>query len=211
MSNKKINPLVPILDDVLQGRGFRRRKRTWYLETKETILVVDLQKSDWSNDYFINVGVLIRQLSKSWLPKINECHIIDRVEVLVCQKDRTKAEGHVEGKGNQGEEIPWAIRRLSEKPDSKVTIDCFQMDDVARQWLTANKDRILKALDLEDHTISGDERASTIREAMVSAGLPFLDKLDSVSKIGECLRKNRLSASAVRKTVYELCGVAFGK
>ncbi len=76
------NDLVKALDTLLKKAGFTRRSLSWYLEGKDTIVVVNLQRSDWSKFYYINIGIWLKALGDEQFPKHQRCHLDWRVERL---------------------------------------------------------------------------------------------------------------------------------
>ena len=57
--------LVEIVDSELKSIGFKRKGLVWRAESGELIKEVDLQKSRFSNLYYINFGFIIKGLSLS--------------------------------------------------------------------------------------------------------------------------------------------------
>ena len=83
---KTENELKLGVEEALKGVQFRRKSSTWYCDLDETVLVVDLQKSNFGEQYYVNLGVLVKGLPASQAgklpPKENECHIRLRIEAL---------------------------------------------------------------------------------------------------------------------------------
>jgi hypothetical protein len=59
----------------LEAAGYVRKGKAWYFRGKEIIFLIDLQKSDWSNSYHINLSFWILRLGEADFPKENHCHI----------------------------------------------------------------------------------------------------------------------------------------
>ena len=74
--------LERLLDDVLVPTGFRRRKLHWYRSNDDTIQIVNLQKSDWGGQYYINLGIFFRTLSPATAPKEYQAHARVRLDAL---------------------------------------------------------------------------------------------------------------------------------
>jgi len=71
-----------IFTEELSKFGFKLKK-DWYFKNEELIIVVNLQKSNYSDMYFFNVGIWINQISTEFeFPKENKCHIRFRAERL---------------------------------------------------------------------------------------------------------------------------------
>jgi hypothetical protein len=63
--NKK--ELAKIIDDVLKPHGFKKKGNYWRLECDELIKIVNLQKSQWGDQYYINYGFDIKGLENDEL------------------------------------------------------------------------------------------------------------------------------------------------
>lgn len=76
MNTKEIEE---IFDRALAPAGFRRRKDTWYKTNEDAITLVNLQKSQWGGQYYVNLGVYIRYLGKATSPPEHKSHIRARL------------------------------------------------------------------------------------------------------------------------------------
>jgi hypothetical protein len=193
------NILVHILDGVLRGRGFNRRKKTWHLAKPDTILVVDLWKSPASRDYIIDLGVLIRQLSPTLTPGANVCHISHRLSSLVAEYNEEAA------RSKRGPKSP-VVQPMAELLPPK-----FHMGEpILVEAPVAPGPHIYKALDLDDESVSNADRTATITADLIKHGLPFLDAWDSLGKIRAmlCDRENRFARSTFPwAVVYTMFGM----
>ena len=75
--------LDKFLSETLAAVGFRQRKHAWYKANEDTITLVDLQKSEWGGQYYINLGVYLRDLGKASSPSEHQCHIRVRLSSIV--------------------------------------------------------------------------------------------------------------------------------
>lgn len=66
--------------------GFISKGQSWYLNGKDAVIVTNLQKSNWSNSYYINVGVWLKALGDLVFPQYNNCHLGFRAEALFPEK-----------------------------------------------------------------------------------------------------------------------------
>jgi hypothetical protein len=73
---------------VMKKNGFRRKSKSWYLRTDDTILVVNLQKSIYGDQYYVNLAVWLKALGENVFPKEYHCHI--RSRVVAFDRDRQK-------------------------------------------------------------------------------------------------------------------------
>ncbi len=55
--------LKKIVDDLLKPCGFRKKGNYWKLETEEIEKIIDLQKSNFSNLYYVNYGYNLKNLN----------------------------------------------------------------------------------------------------------------------------------------------------
>lgn len=60
--------------------GFTRKGQSWYFRGKDTIVVANLQKSDWGPQYYINIGFWLKDFGEESFPPYNQCHLYYRVE-----------------------------------------------------------------------------------------------------------------------------------
>jgi hypothetical protein len=66
----------------LAEHGFRKTRDSWYRETAETVGVVQLQKSDWGGQFYLNLAVCIKAIGCKPFPKEHECHVRVRITSL---------------------------------------------------------------------------------------------------------------------------------
>lgn len=67
--------LEAVFDSVLTPAGFRRHKDTWYKTNEDTITLVNIQKSQWGGQYYVNLAVYLRDLGKATSPAEHQSHI----------------------------------------------------------------------------------------------------------------------------------------
>ncbi|MGK3960550.1 DUF4304 domain-containing protein [Sorangium sp. So ce118] len=87
---KTENPIKLATDAALRDVHFLRKSGIWYRETEETVLVVDVQHSNFGQQYYINLGIFVKGLSQKPTrlpPKENECHIRLRLESLMPEAE----------------------------------------------------------------------------------------------------------------------------
>jgi hypothetical protein len=65
---------------LLKARGFKRSGMTWRRQQSESLAVLNVQKSNWGPEYYVNVGVFFSELDNVSNPKEYECHVRGRVE-----------------------------------------------------------------------------------------------------------------------------------
>jgi len=66
---------------LLKARHFKKKRTTWHLDQGEVIAVFNVQTSQWDNDnYYINVGVYLKNLGRRLEPPECECHVRNRID-----------------------------------------------------------------------------------------------------------------------------------
>jgi hypothetical protein len=88
---KTDNPIKLAVEAALKGAQFLRKSNTWYRDLKETIILVDVQKSNFGEQYYVNLGVLVKGLAQSrdkLPPRENECHVRLRLESLTPEAEQ---------------------------------------------------------------------------------------------------------------------------
>jgi hypothetical protein len=76
----------------LRKAGYKVRANTWYKPCRDTILVANLQKSQYGDIHYINLAVWVRLLGENEAPKEYQCHIRQRATSL--QTEKAKALEH---------------------------------------------------------------------------------------------------------------------
>jgi hypothetical protein len=74
--------LEEVFESVLAPAGFRRRKDTWYKTNEDTITLVNLQKSQYGGQYYVNLAVYLRDLGKATSPSEYQSHIRVRLTAI---------------------------------------------------------------------------------------------------------------------------------
>lgn len=73
MTNKKL--ITQTIDSALSAYDFKKKSDNWFCHKDETVLLVNLQKSNYGGQFYLNCGVLIKALSNVEFPKEENCHI----------------------------------------------------------------------------------------------------------------------------------------
>jgi hypothetical protein len=75
---------------VLKTSGFSKKGRqSWYLHGKDSVIVFNLQKSNWDEMYYMNIGIWLKVLGEAAFPLHNHCHLQYRVESLFPKQRET--------------------------------------------------------------------------------------------------------------------------
>lgn len=67
---------------VLKTAGFASKSGSWYLSGRESIVVVNIQKSDFDEKFYLNFGVWLRSLGDADFPSESKCHLQARLTAL---------------------------------------------------------------------------------------------------------------------------------
>lgn len=68
--------------NTLSSHQFQKKGQSWYLRGTDCIVVLNLQKADFSDMYYVNFGVWLNVLGEEKWPQENHCHVRSRLERL---------------------------------------------------------------------------------------------------------------------------------
>ena len=89
--------LVQLFKEILKPLGYRKHRRAWYLDAPETVVIVDLQRSSWSESYTLNLGALVKAIDDGERayggprPNLVDCHIRYTLDELFPDPPRRPA------------------------------------------------------------------------------------------------------------------------
>jgi hypothetical protein len=66
----------------LEGAHLIKKGQSWYLDGPDAIVVLNLQKNDWANAYFINIGIWLKALGPAEFPAESDCHLMHRLDSI---------------------------------------------------------------------------------------------------------------------------------
>jgi len=72
----------------LKNAGFKKKSDSWYWSNDEVVLVVNLQKSQYGDQYYVNCAVALKSLGAIQFPKEHHCHIRFRLTSIVSDQER---------------------------------------------------------------------------------------------------------------------------
>ena len=75
-------PLESSISPQLKALGFRKKARTWWRSSTETIGVLNLQKSSFGERLHVNLGAYVKQLGLEASPPEHHCHVQVRLESI---------------------------------------------------------------------------------------------------------------------------------
>ena len=83
MSTPEKKQLEGAFAPLLKKIGFKKRGGTWHRAKSDGIQVVNIQGSQWSRIFYVNLGVYFPDLGKKETPAEYDCHIRSRLDELV--------------------------------------------------------------------------------------------------------------------------------
>lgn len=66
--------------NLLKPLGFKKHGRTWHRVTPDAIHTINVQRSQWGSEYYLNVGTYLRALGKEMTPPEFRCHVRSRID-----------------------------------------------------------------------------------------------------------------------------------
>ena len=82
------NVLKQTLDGDAAYAGFSKHSGAWYLRQAETMAVIELQKSEYGPQYYVNVALWLLPLGDSRFPREEKCHIRTRLDALFREEEK---------------------------------------------------------------------------------------------------------------------------
>ncbi|MCB9981965.1 MAG: DUF4304 domain-containing protein [Rhodospirillales bacterium] len=75
----------------LEKAGFKKKSDTWYWGNDEVVLLLNLQKSQYGEQYYVNCGIGLKSLGAVDFPKENQGHIRFRLTTLADNEESRKS------------------------------------------------------------------------------------------------------------------------
>lgn len=75
-----------LFGEAFYDTDFTKKRQSWYLPGKDTIVVVNLQKSDFADKFYVNIGIWLRAIGESEFPGENHCQIQVRLGSLFPER-----------------------------------------------------------------------------------------------------------------------------
>lgn len=76
----------------LTNAGFSKKSNNWYWTNEEVILVVNLQKSQYGDQYYVNCAIALKVLGAEGFPKEHLCDIRFRLSSVVPKEQRKECD-----------------------------------------------------------------------------------------------------------------------
>lgn len=77
----------------LKARGYKKSGPTWRRRKDDAIQVLNLQKSQWGDSFYVNVGLYLTALGEEEQPTEYRCHVRCRAERLVPREHFAELRG----------------------------------------------------------------------------------------------------------------------
>ncbi len=120
------------LKPILKAHGYKKTRRTWHKEVEGVYCVFNLQKSQWSNLYYINLAVGVREIGLPPHPPTYRCHIQARLSHLVSDPKRLARYLDLEDFSVDDEERVSEIARLVEEVALPFLADLSNVEGIRR-------------------------------------------------------------------------------
>ena len=83
MASEERKTLENWLKPLLKDFGFNKKGPTWHRDSSLAIQVLNIQGSQWSKSFYINLGVFYKEFGEKEKPNEYECHVRERLCALV--------------------------------------------------------------------------------------------------------------------------------
>lgn len=84
----KSNVVKQAFTSTMKSAGFSKNGDAWFSDTNEAILVVNLQKSNFGDQYYVNLAIWLKALGNVRFPKEQHCHIRIRASALDPERQK---------------------------------------------------------------------------------------------------------------------------
>jgi len=92
MNARTVDPVRAAVAAFARTHGFTRKATSWYRKQPDSIAVLDLQKSQYGHQYYVNVALWLLPLGSATTPKENQCQIRSRLGSLYPEDEREIAQ-----------------------------------------------------------------------------------------------------------------------
>lgn len=143
----------------LLGAGFKKKSSTWYLPTKDTISICNLQRSSYGPQYYINIAVWLNELGDSQFPKEYQCQIRFRWNKLIKKDEKRMSaildldDARFTDEQRQSEIVDLFnshILPFFQRSQSKEQLlSLYKGQELPQSWLTADAKRLLNGWQMQ--------------------------------------------------------------
>lgn len=156
MSNND-NFFHAFFNQILEPLDFRNQKNNWYHETPEAVQIINLQKSAYSNNYYVNLAIWLKCFGNTKNPKENKCHVRCRLSTIAGTALKKPLENALNWENqtlNQDQRrkiLTEAIKDCAipflKKASTLLGIKAIYQDELASQPILADLKQLLNTLD----------------------------------------------------------------
>lgn len=79
-------PLETAIAPSLKEKGFKKKAKTWWRQSPDVIQVLNLQKSPYGDNLYVNLGIYLKALGEEKAPPENRCHVRVRLERVALEE-----------------------------------------------------------------------------------------------------------------------------
>jgi hypothetical protein len=132
--------LKDALANPLKKLGFSKKSNSWYWANEEVILVVNLQKSRYGEQYFVNCGIALKSLGADGFPKEHLCDIRFRLSSVVPKEKREECDAvfDLEKVVLNDQERKAAVASFFEQYGLSLLIDCTSVTSINDAYKTGH-------------------------------------------------------------------------
>jgi hypothetical protein len=129
----------------LKEAGFKKKSNSWYWSNDEVVLLVNLQKSQYGDQYYVNGGVALKSLGADEFPKEHHCHIRFRLTAVVSEEESKEIESvfNLESESLSEQQRKEEISRLVRDVALPILQGCSTESGIAE---TVKSGRLSKAM-----------------------------------------------------------------
>ena len=137
MASEEKRELLRAIAPTLKAHGFKKRSATWHRTCDGFIQTFNVQGSQWSKAFYLNLGIYIRAIGDSVTPPEYDCHIRNRVSELVDDLGRYNQLVDFENDLPADERF----RELNEIIEARAIpwLDDFSNDQRIIDWITGEQ------------------------------------------------------------------------
>ncbi len=88
MPSQENKILQEAFSPIFKRYGYKKHGATWHHDNKELISCFNIQGSQWSKAFYLNLGIYIKALGDKSFPNEYECHVRLRIEGLVDERSK---------------------------------------------------------------------------------------------------------------------------
>ncbi|MBZ2190600.1 DUF4304 domain-containing protein [Alcanivorax sp. JB21] len=129
----------------LKEAGFKKKSDSWCWSDNEVVLLVNIQKSQYGGQYYVNGGVAVKTLGEAEFPKEHHCHIRFRLTAVVSDEERKEIESvfDLENESLSDQKRKEEISRLVKDVALPILQGCSSESSMAE---TVKSGRLAKAM-----------------------------------------------------------------